>query len=213
MSQVNPASRPNATKIIDCLTWLLEQISPANNGNPAKNGAGRAYATDGVVIERTRDPRKLNQDLATDFRRVGTLIKIRESTEQTLTGNKGIVGNSKRRLATLELICFQAMSDQQDRAKITADQIQAWLREDIDQALSNDDTGIDCITRASNSLSASAGPWGAAGMWGRRPTCIDLTIVGYINANPLTEFPNFVQTIKLSYLYDKLGPGRIPGVL
>lgn len=206
MAQINPALRTNSVKVLDCIEWLLRQIKPANSDEQ------RTYYTDGVVVDRKRDTRRIVQDLAADVNSIGTLARIKEGNVKLLTGKKGIIGNAKRQLAGVDLVCWSVMQPPQDRAGITGDQLLGWLRHDVDVALSNDNDGNPAILRAAMSLVGESGPWGGPGLWGSVPSCFDLTITGSL-AGPMSNFPYFMQVIQIEYLFDEFNPGRISGSL
>jgi hypothetical protein len=190
--------------VLDCIEHLLNQVKPANSD------ANRAYFTDGIVVDRRRDPRKVYADLATELKNKGAYIRIKEGPGKILTGNKGFVGNAYRTLSAVDLICWSYMTAQQDAAGITSDQLTSWLRHDINTALSTDEDGTTCIIRASVALSQQKGPWGDPGTWGFAPNCMDLVMTGWLDG-PMSTWPAVMQVIQLSYLSDEYSAGRIPG--
>jgi hypothetical protein len=200
--QTNIQFRPNTVRVIDCIQFILQQIKP---------GAGDFYFTDGMVVDRNRDPRRLLLDQDAGLRKYGTLVRIKEGDSKKATGSKGFVGATSRTVQHIELICVQLMADAQDRAGVTIDMLQGWLRHDIEVALGSDDvSGATCIQRATPLMNQVKGPWGDVGTFGPPPSCIDMEVMGHL-AGSIVDFPGCHQTVIVSYIYDEYGLARRPG--
>jgi len=202
--QTNIQLRPNTVRVIDCIQWILQQVK-----------AGGFYYTDGMVVDRNRDPRRLVLDQDAALRKYGSLVRIKEGDSKTLTGRRGFVGATTRTVQRIELICFQVLAEVQDRAGVSIDMIQGWLRHDIKVALGTDDvSGTTAIERAVPLMNQATGPWGGPGTFGPPPSCIDIEVLGHL-AGSLAEFPYCHQTVMVSYEYDEYGvvqrPGSSPG--
>lgn len=183
-------TRTNTVRVLDCLQWHLERIN-ASNG----------FATDGVTVDRSRDPRKVNQDIAAEFRASGTLVRIKMSDGEWLRGTRGVVGGVRRKQQQVELICAQELTQDQDEAGITVDMIQDWLRHDIEWGVLDADP---------NFLDAAEALRTADPDWGNAPSCINFQIDKYL-AGPASTFPIVWQVFVCSYLYDEYSPGGTPG--
>lgn len=206
MPQADVTLRSNTTRVLDCLEWLFKQINPANNT------ADRTYYTQGVAINRRRDARVLIQDLQAEYKKLGSIIMIKKGAAERVPGTssaKGPLGNAQRFKQGVDLVCRSMMTDDQDRAGVYLDQLVEWLQHDIKISISNDNDGTDCITRAARGLQTVDGPWGTAGLWGSRPSCINLQITKIVEG-PLSSFPELMHAIQLEYLFDEFGPNRLP---
>lgn len=188
--QTNKTLRTNTTKVFDCVQWQLQRISVANG-----------FYTDHVCVDRSRDPRVLYQDKATEYRKYGALVRIKKADARL---DSRTLGGTKRKHQHFELYCLQNLATEQDRAGITLDQIQDWLRHDIEWLLTIDDT-FNCIMQAAEALNAADGTWGPA------PSCFALQMDADL-AGPMQFFPVCSQVLQFSYYYDESEPRGRPGV-
>ena len=205
--QSNIQLRPNVVRVVDCIEYLLQQIKPANNNE------NMTYYTDGVVVDRKRDPRKITQDKVEDYRALGTLVRISLGSRKLGTGNDGSqLGVMYRKSMNVNLYCFQVLSQEQDIAGVTEDLIQDWLEHDITWTLANSMNGMNPIQRASYALNTIAGSWGPIGTFGGPPSCINWKYHSTL-AGPVAGFPNLTQMIQFTFDYDEFGPAGTPGTL
>jgi hypothetical protein len=191
MSQTDAKIKTNTIKVVDCLELILKSITIANG-----------YITDGIVVDRSRDPRVLWQNKDSEYRKTGTMVRIKMGDWKKLRNKQGAVGQTRRKLQTIEFICSQTLTKTQDPEQIKIDMIQDWLRHDIEDAIYSDLT----LMEAATALNVIDGTWG--------------TVPSYINASidqgltgSVAYFPDCYQTFVLTYEYEESGDTGIPGRL
>jgi hypothetical protein len=181
----------NTVKVLDCLEYTFNRITIANG-----------WLTDGVVVDRKRDPRIIFQNKDDQYRKLGALIRMKVGDWKKVAGNRpggGPIGNTRRKKQIIELICGQSLTPEQSQAGIDVEMIKDWLRHDIEWSLRDDMQLINAATAVSAAKAAEGIFWGTA------PEVINASLdegmAGSINA-----FPEVYQTLIFSYEYDETAP-------
>jgi hypothetical protein len=172
---------PNV-KVLDCIEYTLKQITNANG-----------FITDGVVVDRLNDPRNLKQNVANEFRKNPTLVRLKLGNWKK--DHSGEI-NSIRKIQTLELICRQTLTTAQDTAGIDCEMLKDWLRHDVEWALRRD----NLLRTAAAAVKAEKLAEGID--WGDAPGMINLEMTDGMVGSIITH-PDVYQTLTLQWRYNE----------
>jgi hypothetical protein len=119
-----PTTQTNLDKISACVAYCLGQITQANG-----------FYTDGIVVDRGKDPTNFSEDKLSEFRERMVLIGIGTGTR---TADPSRTGGVRRYFYTFPLLCFRRGSKDDldaDGGRKTLDRLLFEVLEDIDNSI------------------------------------------------------------------------------